>query len=381
MATIPIRSDDDARDDSSRDVSRVTTRLEIPGRTLVKVVVATILTLVALWLVRSLAEVMLMIVLALLLAAVLSKPVGWLERKGVKRGLAAILSLAAIVLIVALVLAMVLPPLITQFGELFANLPRTTDDLRSKLSGNPRLYEAFVTEAEKLRSDPADLVTGVLQFGLGAASVGFALVLLLTLALYFLLDGQRVRAALLRLTSARYRSRVDETLTGIDDVVRGYFIGQAIVSSMFAAFTFLLLTILGVPYAAVFAALAFFLDAIPNIGATLAVVIPGLVALSQSVTTAVIVVVATMIYQQIENNVISPRVLSGKLKVPPVATLIAVLAGGKLLGIIGVILAIPLAGTLPVLERIWTRRKTQIADADRTPSERDDRPETGEVAA
>ena len=117
---------------------------------------------------------------------------------------------------------------------------------------------------------------------------------------------------------------------------------------------------------AVFAALAFFLDAIPNIGATLANVIPATVALAtRGLTTALIVVAAVLVYQQLENNIIQPRVLSKRLNVPPVLTLIAILVGGKLLGVLGVILAIPLAGTLPVLERIWITQEEGETNATR----------------
>src|SRR5690606_31252261 len=102
--------------------------------------------------------------------------------------------------------------------------------------------------------------------------------------------------------------------------------------------------------------LAFALDAIPNIGATLAVIIPALVAFaSGGIVDALIVVGVVMVYQQIENNLISPRLLGKRLEIRPVLTLVAILVGGAVLGVIGVIIAIPLAGTLPVLDRIWWR--------------------------
>src|SRR5690606_6932086 len=81
--------------------------------------------------------------------------------------------------------------------------------------------------------------------------------------------------------------------------------------------------------------------------------LPGLVALTQSVTTAVIVVAAILIYNQIEINLIQPRVLGGRLDIPPVLTIIAILVGGRLFGITGIIIAIPIAGVLPVIDRIW----------------------------
>jgi predicted PurR-regulated permease PerM len=206
---------------------------------------------------------------------------------------------------------------------------------------------------EALRNHPDSVLKRIFRMSVGAISIGVAGVLVLTLALYFLIDGARVRAAVLRLTPVAYRTRVDQTLTGTADVVRHYLIGRTIVSALFATFMFVLLTLLGVPYATVFAVMAFFFDSIPQVGATLATVFPFLVALSRSMTSALIVVVAVLIFQQVENSFISPRVLSGKLKIPPLITLIAVLAGAKLFGIIGALLAIPLAGMLPVLERVW----------------------------
>jgi len=347
------------------DASRVV-RVDISGRTLARIVLAALLTLAAMWLIASLGEVLVMIPLAMLIAVVLSVFVNWLERKGVKRGLAALLSLVGVLLVVGGVLAITIPPLVTELSQFLANLPSTAEGLRARLSGSPEIYNAIVNAIERLRRNPGEVLSGALEFGFNVASVIFAGVLLLTLALYFLIDGERVRAVVLRLTPREYRARVEASLHGTAEVIRAYFIGQTIVSSIFAVFMFLLLTVLDVPYAAVFAALAFFLDAIPNIGATLANVIPATVALAtRGLTTALIVVAAVLVYQQLENNIIQPRVLSKRLNVPPVLTLIAILVGGKLLGVLGVILAIPLAGTLPVLERIWITQEEGETNATR----------------
>src|SRR5690606_7373264 len=336
MATRRIPEDEGAEPTPPADASPVYARIDISGRTLARIVLAALLTLAAMWLIASLGEVLVMIPLAVLVAVVLSVFVNWLERKGVKRGLAALLSLVGVLLVVGGVLAITIPPLVTELSEFLANLPSTAEGLRARLSGNPEIYDAIVNAIERLRHNPAELLSGALEFGFGVASVIFAGVLLLTLALYFLIDADRVRAAVLRLTPREYRARVEASMDGTAEVIRAYFIGQTIVSSIFAMFTFLLLTVLDVPYAAVFAALAFFLDAIPNIGATLANVIPATVALAtRGVTIALVVVAAVLVYQQIENNVIQPRVLSGRLKVPSVLTLIAILAGGKLLGVLG----------------------------------------------
>lgn len=370
MAVEPVRSDRDeaGREGGGGEVG--STRLLIPASTMAKFALFVLLTLGVLWVISSLGDVLLVIMLAVVVAAILSAPVGWLERRGLGRGISAVLSLLGVLVIVAGVVALVLPPLIQEVSQLVDNLPATVEQLRGRLRGNQQLYDAVTRQVERLRDDPSELLTGAVQFGFGVASTLFVGVLLLTLALYFVVDGDRVRAAVLRLTPREYRAQLDETFVGTGAVIRSYFIGQTIVSAIFAIFTFILLTALGVPYASVFAALAFFFDAIPNIGATLATILPGLVALTQSVTTAIIVVAAIMVYQQVESNFIAPRVLGGKLKVPPVATLIAILAGAKLLGIVGVVLAVPIAGTLPVLERIWiTRGREEAPPEERTPPE------------
>jgi predicted PurR-regulated permease PerM len=347
----------DAAPPSAPDHEPRVTRLDVPWATLVRIVVATLLTLAVLWLITSLAQVLVMIALAILIAVVLAGLVDWLQRRGMSRGLAALLSVLALLLVVGAVLVVAVPPLVHEVDAFFDNLPHTAENLRGRLAGNPELYHALASRFDALRRDPGKLLSGALHFGFGLASNLFAGVLLLTLALYFLIDGERVRAAVLRLTPEAQRARVAATMTGTATVIKAYFIGRSIISAIFAVITFVLLTVLHVPYATVFAVLAFFLGSIPNIGSLLATVLPALVALAyRGLTTALIVVVVLVAYQQVENNFIQPRVLSKKLNVPPVATLIGVLAGAKLLGVLGVILATPVVGMLPILERIWIRR-------------------------
>jgi predicted PurR-regulated permease PerM len=116
---------------------------------------------------------------------------------------------------------------------------------------------------------------------------------------------------------------------------------------------------LNVPSAAVLALIAAIGDAIPQIGVTLATIPAVLLALTQSLETALIVLVAYFIYQQIENYVTSPRVFSRTLQLSPLVTLLAVLIGGKLLGIIGVLFALPVAAAIPTVAAIWLADDTK----------------------
>lgn len=136
-------------------------------------------------------------------------------------------------------------------------------------------------------------------------------------------------------------------------VVSGYVVGQGINSSLFAIFTFIVFTALDLPSPLVAAVIAFVLDAIPIVGATLATVIFAILALTVSSSSAVIVIVACLVYQQFENYVTSPRVFGRTLNISPFTSLISVLIGSKLLGIPGVLLGPSVAAMISAVIRVW----------------------------
>lgn len=332
----------------------IAVRLEVPARTFIKAILAILATILILRFLGQITVVIIMIILALMIASVLNPMVGWLERHKIGRGVASLISIVVVVLGILAFLGIILPPLVIQAIELIQNAPEVIARFQRILIRYPDAYQALENAAFRLRQQPMLLVSGFLRIGTNTASAIFGGVLILTLALYFLIDQEKIRRTLLQHVPERYRDRLDRTITGVSRVIRAYFTGQVIVSSIFAIYTFVLLTILGVPYATILAAMAFFLDAIPNIGATLATIIPAGVALStRSLTAMIILVIAIMVYQQVENNFISPRILGGRLEIPPVLTLIAILVGGAVFGIVGIILAVPLAGTLPIIDRLW----------------------------
>ena len=344
----------DAVTGAEADPSADFIRIDVPWRVYVKAVVTVLAAIAAVRFLEQITAVAVMLTLALFLTAVLSPLTAWLEGRGVGRGLASMLAVGAAVLFILGLLGLVIPPLVMQGIEFANDLPNRLARLEEALSRFPGVWEALERRAQVISRNPVEFFTGFLRFGANAVSAIFSAVLIATLALYFLIDHVRIRSAVLHHISPTYRDRVDRTITESARAIRAYVTGQAIVSVIFAVLTFVLLTILGVPYATILAAFAFVLDAIPNIGATVAIVLPALVAFSsEGLTDALIIVATFMVYQQIENNVISPKVLGGKLEIPPVLTLMAILVGGALLGVIGIIIAIPLAGTLPVIDRIW----------------------------
>jgi predicted PurR-regulated permease PerM len=146
---------------------------------------------------------------------------------------------------------------------------------------------------------------------------------------------------------------VRQALPEISKVVSGYLAGQVITSLLFGIFTFTVLSIAGVPQPLFLALLAGILDAVPIVGVFIATIPAFLLALTVSVPAAIAVLIAYVVYQQIENYVIVPRVYRNTLQISSFAVLIAVIIGSELLGIVGALIALPIAAAIPVVERVW----------------------------
>jgi predicted PurR-regulated permease PerM len=175
---------------------------------------------------------------------------------------------------------------------------------------------------------------------------------------YLLADGERIYDWTVRYLPHGQRMRVRQALPEISRVVSGYLLGQFLTSLLFGVFAYVVLSILGVPQPLLLAILAAVADAIPVVGVAIATVPAVLLALTVSPPVAGIVLALYLVYQQVENYVIVPRVYRGTLELHPFAVLIAVLVGAQLLGVLGVLLALPIAAAVPVIERIWGGRSS-----------------------
>jgi predicted PurR-regulated permease PerM len=327
----------------------VVSKLELPAGTIARV----ILTLSIIWLLTRLWSILLLVVIALLVAAALYPPVRWLEQRGAKRSLAVGIVFLTLVAIFALTLGIVVPPLIDD-GRAFAeDLPQYVEDAKRLLNRNPDLYDRLQEAAQNGSADPASIFGGFLTVGAGLIGAISNFLIVLVLAIYILVDGERIYEWLVRYLPAKQRDKLDRTIPEVSRVVSGYVAGQLVTSALFGAFAFIVLTALDVPQAMFLAILAAFADAIPIAGVLAATIPTALLGLSVSPSTAVAVVVAYLVYQQIENYIIVPRIYKNTLQISSFAVLIAVLIGGELLGIAGVLLALPIAAAVPVIERIW----------------------------
>lgn len=329
------------------------TQIELPVATIAKVLV----TIALILFVGQVWQILFLLFVGTLIAMVLARPVSWLNGRGLPRGFAIAIVLGAVIVLAALVLWIVTPALVAQVREFWASLPQNLETALAWAATRwPDVYAQAVAWAESQQAafDPGAVdVQGVLSQGVDIIAGIVNVVIALIIAVYILADEGRSLDGIYERMPPRQARKLQRTFPAVARVVNGYVTGQAINSTLFAIFTFVLLTLLDVPSAAVLALIAAVGDAIPQVGVTLATIPAVLLALTVSVETAGIVLVAYTIYQALENYVTSPRVFSQTLQLRPLVTLLAILIGGRLLGIVGVLLALPVAAAIPTVTAIW----------------------------
>jgi predicted PurR-regulated permease PerM len=307
-------------------------------------------TIVGVWLFLQLQSVALLLVVALVFAGTFNPLVEWMERRGVKRGYALVLLFVALLLVTSLLIFLTVPSLIDQLAQIVRDAPRHREQLIAFLQQrdftaplaraveNAGLEQTFARLERHLVDSSPRAVT----------SLGWA-VTTLFLAFYLLADGKRTQGVLYAVVPRDYHMRLARILQNLETIVGGYMRGQLITSAAIGVFTFLLLTICGIPNALPLALFAALVDVIPLIGAFLAAGPAVLAGLSRGLTEGVVVLVAMMVYQEFENRVLIPRVYAHALRVSPTTVLLALLAGGVLLGVIGALLALPIAAGLQMM--------------------------------
>jgi predicted PurR-regulated permease PerM len=343
----------------------------------VLIVVAVVITLYLLYLLRRPLG---WIVIATFLAIAMSGPVNWLHRRIGWRGPAIALTYVALLLVPVAIGAIVVPPVVTGGNDLANNAPRYAADVQDFVQRNRTLRGleedyGFVTkieaEARKLPNRLGGAAGTLRDLGIGLVNSIFAGVTIIVLSIFMVAGGRgwlRKGAALLRPERAVMIDRmVDRMAIAVGNYVAGA-IAQATIAGIA---TFIVLSILGVPFAAPLAVVVFFFDLIPLVGATIAAIVVGIVTVFVNFPTATIVwVIWAIVYQQVENNVIQPQIQKRALDIHPFVVLVSVLFGSALFGVAGALLAIPVAASaqIAVLE-YWRFNHPNLAAAIEAPTD------------
>jgi predicted PurR-regulated permease PerM len=307
-------------------------------------------TIAGVWLLRELWVVGLLVVVALVFAGTFNPLVEWMEKRGLKRTLSLILLFCGSIIVASLLVFLTVPPLVEQLAQIVRGAPGDRERLIALLEKRSlTLPLAHAVQNAGLEQTFARIERYLLGYSSQAAKVLGYFVTTVVLSFYFLADGKRTQGALYALVPRHYHMRLARIIHNLETIVGGYMRGQLITSAAIAIFTFLLLVICQVPNAlslALFAALA---DVIPFVGGFLAAAPAILSALPRGLPLASVVLFALFIYMEFESRILVPKVYGHVLRLSPTAVLLALLAGGTLLGVMGALLALPIAAGLQMI--------------------------------
>ena len=312
---------------------------------------------IAITLLRALAsasQIFVLIIISLFFAMGLNPAVLFFERRGLNRSKAVAVTVAFVVGFVGIFIWVAAPLIIDQVNALIHNAPQLISDLKSNATINDlnNNYGVIDTIQAKVQSSIKDgkfvigAFGGVIGVGKAVISGALSVLTILVLTLYFLAALPTVTQDAYRLVPASRRQRVAKISDAIIFRV-GAFVGGQITISFFASiFIFILGLVLDLPYKSALALVVFVCGLIPLIGHFIGMTIVTLIALTDSPLIAAIALASYIIYVQFENYVLTPRVMKRSLSIPGLVTIIAALIGTSLLGLVGGILAVPLAAAV-----------------------------------
>lgn len=305
----------------------------------------------------SLSTVLVSIGVALFIALALDPLVRWLERHGMSRGLSIAVVFAAFALIISGVLAVVVPLAVVQITQFAAAVPGYITDLQNAewfkslvaASGQSDVYANILDQARAWLSNPANLLAiggGALAVGTGVVNAISGTLIVLVLTLYFLASLRSMKLALERLAPAHARAQLAVITDQVTESVGGYVSGMAILAFANAVFGFILMSILGVPFAALLAFLALLITMIPMVGPVLFWLLATVVILFTSPLSALIFAAVYFAYMQVEAYVMTPKVMNKAVDIPGSLVLIGAMVGATLLGLLGALVAVPVTASL-----------------------------------
>ena len=319
--------------------------------------------------VGELSTIIMYVVAALFVALGLDPVVRWLERKGLKRSLGIAVVFGGFVLVIGGLLGIIIPMIANQVTQLIRSAPALFRDITHQpwfVDINQRFgefidFEGLLKMGQNLVSKPenwAQVAGGVWQAGIGIANGLTAALIVLILTLYFLASLRVLKRAFYSLVPRSGRSKVMDITEQVTKSVGGYISGMVVLAFINSVLGFIMMTIVGVPFAGLVAVGVFMLALIPLIGSVMATVLVSIVALFDSPTTALIAAAYYLIYMQIESYLLTPRVMNRVVSVPGSLVVIGALAGGTLLGLLGALISIPVtAMVLMIIKQVWVPRQ------------------------
>jgi predicted PurR-regulated permease PerM len=346
---------------------------EISASVVLKIVLVVLATALAVLLIYELRKPLTYVFVAAFLAIALARPVAFFERRVGRRGLAIAAVYLILVGIPIILGSLLIPPIVRSVSNFADNVPHYVNDVRDYVNKNKTLrhidkqYDItskLEESAGKLPSKAGAAAGTLASIGSTLVSGIFALVTILILTAFLLGSGKSWYEGFLALQPADRRDRLRRVLDDSASAISGYVAGALVQATVAGVTALIVLAILGVPFAAALALIMGVFDLIPVIGATIGAVIVGVVTVFADFPTSTIVwVVYSVVYQQFENSVIQPQIQKRTVNVNGFIIVVAVLFGSTLFGILGALVAIPMAASIQIAIREWWEyRAEQRAD-------------------
>ncbi|RZS34701.1 putative PurR-regulated permease PerM [Herbihabitans rhizosphaerae] len=298
--------------------------------------------------------IMLLVGLALFLAVGLEPAVSWLVARRFPRWVAVTTVFLVALAAVGGFVAATIPVLVDQATQLVHRAPGYLEQATERNSLLGQLNERIQLQQrfeQALSGRESVLIGGLLGAGQAVLTALSSFVLLVVLTVYFLADLPRIRAVGYRMVPASRRPRAILLGDEIVAKVGGYVLGNLLISVIAGVVAYAWLLIFGVPYALLLSIMVAILDMIPLVGTITAGIIASLAALTVSLPVGLATIGFFVVYRLVENYLLIPKIIGGVVQVPALATVVAVIVGGALLGVVGAVIAIPVAAALQLLVR------------------------------
>src|SRR3954447_3127246 len=345
------------------------------NRTTVRVILIAIAIFAALYFLYLIRNVLGMLFIAVFLAVALAPIVELLVARKIKRSLAILLTYVMLLGLVFGLGLLVVPPIVSGVNDFTGNVPGYVKDLRNsktfrKYDDKYKITPKLEQQATKLPSHLSDAASGLRTVTVGVFGAVVQLVTVLVMAFFLLLDGKGIIRFLLRELGPERGARMEKVGQDVYRAVGGYVAGNVLISVIAGVLSYIVMRILGIPFAVPLAVLVGFFDLIPLVGSTIAGAVIAVVAAIVGFPGKLIAwVIFLVIYQQVENNVIQPVVYRRTVAIHPLIVIVAVLIGGSLLGVLGALLAIPVAATVQIVVKEWWQyRRERLLPEDVPPS-------------
>lgn len=326
-------------------------------------VVLVLLGLVFLYFVR---DVVTILFTAVVISAALNPTVNWLQKKHIPRALSVLLIYTVLLSIVVLSIYLLIPPIVNQVKDLANQFPNFYEQLVQK-GMKLKAFSAredLLNNIQKVVSSLGDNITGATRSIFGTLGTIFgsfiSAFVILVLSFYLTVQKNALKSFIRAITPAHRQKHIIELVDRVQHKIGQWLSGQIILCFVVGILTFLGLTLLGVKYSLVLALFAGLIEIIPYVGPVLGGLPAVFLAFTQSPILALFVIILFFVVQQMENHILAPKVMQKTVGLNPIVVILALLAGGKLAGILGMILAIPVATVVTVFAQDYMELKNRV---------------------